>query len=165
MIVLFFMFSCSCNNHQFPYYERLADQITAKTAKKLRKEKNLYLIGTGGRMMDDIKMMAMAFNYYHAVDLENARELLLYAAKEYLSAINSNDKLRPYLHDYPFTDKNIEISIYFFNQDGTHVSLQNINVASADEGVLSYYVDYPDKYTLKLIHRESYEDAANLITK
>jgi hypothetical protein len=54
MSMFSFFLGCSSFGHQSPRYVKLADEITAKTAKKLEKEKKLHLIGTGGRMMDDI---------------------------------------------------------------------------------------------------------------
>lgn len=95
-----FLFGCSSFGYQSPRYVKLAHEITEKTAKELKAQKNLYLIGTGGQMMDDIKMMAMSFNYYQEVNLKTARELTIYAIDEYLSAINNNNKeVRPYLHE------------------------------------------------------------------
>jgi hypothetical protein len=76
-----------------PHYIKLADQITLKTAKELRKEDGLILVGTGGRMMHDIQMMAMSFDVYHEVDLSEARRLLVHAVEKYLSAINSDEKI------------------------------------------------------------------------
>ena len=100
-VILFmfsFLFGCSSFGHQSPRYVKLAHEITEKTAKELKMQKNLYLIGTGGQMMDDIQMMAMSFNYYQEVNLKTARELTVHAVNEYLSAINNNKEIKPYLH-------------------------------------------------------------------
>src|SRR4051812_32005648 len=101
-----FLFGCSSFGYQSPRYIKLAHDITEKTAKKLKEQKGLSLAGTGGRMMDDIQMMMMGFNFYKIVDIETARQLLTYSVQEYLSDINSNEKIRPYLHNYPFTEEN-----------------------------------------------------------
>jgi hypothetical protein len=69
---------------------KLADQITKNTALKLRKEKGLVLAGTGGGMMDDVNFMFMSFDYFQEVDVDKARTLLVEAAQEYLSAINTD---------------------------------------------------------------------------
>src|SRR3989344_4332350 len=113
-VMISFLFGCS-SFYQSPRYIKLAHKITEKTAKKLKEQKNLYLIGTGGQMMHDIQMMMMGFNFYKVVDIETARQLLVESVEEYLSVINSNKEVRPYLHNYPFTAKNIEIVIYFYN--------------------------------------------------
>ncbi|MBS0637120.1 MAG: hypothetical protein JSS12_06390, partial [Verrucomicrobia bacterium] len=45
-----------------PNYEKIADGITAKVAKKIQNEKGLVPVGTGGGMLGDIYMMAISFN-------------------------------------------------------------------------------------------------------
>ena len=134
-----FLFGCSSFGYQSPRYVKLAHEITEKTAKELKAQKNLYLIGTGGQMMDDIQMMAMSFNYYQEVNLKTARELTIYAVNEYLSTINNNKEVRPYLHEYPFTAKNIEIRIFVYNPDRSELPLEKIYCIECINGSLEYY--------------------------
>ena len=133
------VFGCSSFRDQTPDYEKIADKITNRTAEKLKKEKKLTLIGIGGRMMDDIQMMAMSFNYYQEVNLEQARELLIYVINEYLSDINNNQDVRPYLHEYPFTSKNVEIRIFIYGPDRTELPSEKIDCITSIDGVLEYY--------------------------
>jgi hypothetical protein len=146
-----------------PYYIKLADQITIKTAKQLQQEDNLILVGTGGRMMHDIQMMAMSFDIYHEVDLNEARELLVHAVEKYLLAINSDEKIRPYLHEYPFNAKNIEIRIWILNADKTVVALDKIFYCNAIEGICNYYLHLPEIYSRKLICEETFEEAVEKV--
>jgi hypothetical protein len=144
--------------------EKLVDAITAKTAQKLKDEKGLILVGTGGRMMDDIKMLMMGFDCSKEVDVEKARELLIYCVKEYLSEINSSKEIRPFLHNYPFTPKNVEIVIYFHNSDRSRVPSDKITVAASNDGEIIYYVYDLEKRTLKTLCEESYERALQSIS-
>ena len=144
-------------------YEKIADKITEKTAKKLKEQKGLSLAGTGGQMMDDIQMMMMGFNFYKVVDIETTRQLLFDSVQEYLSAINSNERIRPYLHNYPFTAQNVEIVIYFYNPDGSKVPPGKINIAAANQGEVVYYIDSTENHTIKPIHEETYEEALKLV--
>src|ERR1700733_3214981 len=139
---LFILTSCSLIDY-IPDYEKIADQITIQTAKKLREEKKLHLIGTGGGMMDDVEMMAMSFTYYQELDLPSARKLLTYALNEYLAAINSSVKIRPYLHEFPFTARSIEIVIFIYKPDRTKLSYDKIQCISAVKAVLTYYFEVP----------------------
>ena len=87
--VNFLISSVFCHLCSLFDYEKIADRITDNTAKKLEKEKQyLHLVGTGGGMMDDIKMMAMSFYFYHEVDLMKQEINCVYSVEEYLSAIN-----------------------------------------------------------------------------
>ena len=107
----------SCHNMTFvtykpsPYVKR-ADDITAKTAQKIKDKTGLRLCGTGGGMMDHIRMMAMCFDRYEEITMEEGRELLIYCVNEYLSAINASEELRPDLIHYPFTPKDVTIILY-----------------------------------------------------
>ncbi len=140
-------------------YEKIADKITEDTAKKLKAQKNLRLVGTGGQMMHDIQMMAMGFYYYQEVDLKTARELIIYAINEYLAAINSSKEIRSYLHEYPFMAKNIEIRIWVFEPSGSNPPLDKIYYISAINGNLAYYLDLPETYSRRAIREETYEEA------
>src|SRR5262245_49222943 len=127
----FFMALFGCFKSHLPPYEKLADEITLKTCEKLEVEKGLSLIGIGGRMMDNIKMMGICFELFHPIEVEEGRELLIFSMNEYLHDINNNEKIRSYLHEYPFTDKNIEIQIWIRNTDRSKVSVDQIYYISA----------------------------------
>ncbi len=159
-----FIFGCSSSGGQMPDYEKIADKITEETAKKLKDQKNLVLIGTGGKMMNDIQAMDMSFNFYQEMDLKASRELIIYVINEYLSAINSSNRVRAYLHEYPFTAKNVEIRIWFFKPDGTDLPLDKIYYVSAIDGILTYYLDLPETYSRKAINKETYEEAQRAIS-
>lgn len=156
-----FLFGCSFFGHQLPDYEKIADKITEKTAKKLKEQKNLRLVGTGGKMMNDIQAMNMSFYFYQEVDLKAARKLIVYAINEYLSEINNNKEVRPYLHEYPFTVKNVEIMIFFYKPDRSNLSPEKIYCISSINGMLEYYIHSDPS---QAIHEETYEEALQAIS-
>jgi len=162
LCIISFLFGCDSFSPSSDY-EKIADKITEQTARKLKNEKDLVLAGTGGQMMHDIQMMMMGFNFYNEVDIDTARQLLVYSVQEYLTAINSDEKIRPYLQNYPFTAQNVEIVIYFYNPNGSKVSNGKIKIAEVSREEVIYYVDYPEAHTIKAIHEESYEEAVKEI--
>ena len=155
------LFGCSSFGYQSPRYVKLAHEITEKTAKELKAQKNLYLAGTGGQMTDDIQMMAMSFDYYQEVDLKTGRELIIYVINEYLSSINSNKEIRPYLHEYPFTAKNVEIRIFVYNPDRSELPLEKIYCIECINGELEYYARSNPR---QAIYEETYEEALQAIS-
>lgn len=163
-VMFSFLFGCCSSWHSLPDYEKIADDITEKTAQKLKEQKNLYLVGTGGGMMNDIQMMAMSFHFYQEVDLEEARELVVYAANEYLLDINNNEEIRSYLHEYPFTAKNVEIHIWVYEPDRSRLSPEKIYYISAINGVLNYYIRGLEEYSRVAICKETYEEALQAIS-
>jgi len=158
-IYLIVAITYSCSSHKSPIYVEIAHSITARTATKLKYQKDLHLIGTGGAMMDHIKMMAMSFRYYHEVDIDRGRKLLLDALHTYLDAVNSNEEVRPYLANYPFEPKNIEINIFISEPDGHSVSSGKITVMGAINGVLDYDIRNAETGRLQEVYRESYDQA------
>ncbi|VHO00910.1 hypothetical protein [Candidatus Rhabdochlamydia sp. T3358] len=155
-------FGCSSPKDQLPSKEallnceKIADTITEKTAEKLKEQKNLHLVTTGRVTKDDIRMMLMGFHLYteQEVDVKEARELLVYAVNEYLLDINSNEEIRPCLHEYPFTAKNVEIRIWVYNPERI-----KIGYISAINGLLTYQLDLPETQSRQDICKESYEEA------
>ena len=140
--------------------ERLVDQIMAQTAGELKKEKKLSCVGTGGRMHDDITLLRMHFQYFQVVNLEEARKLVVYAVQTLLKNINGNEKVRPYLHNYPFTTKNIDLGIFIYQPDGAYPSLGNIKFIHVEEGMLRYELVRPSKFApMPLLHQETLEEA------
>lgn len=154
---------CSSCGYQELDYEKIADKITEKTARKLQKEKHLFLVGTGGQMMHDIQMMAMSFYFYQEVDLTTARELIVHVITEYLSDINNNEDVRPYLHEYPFTAKNVEIRIWIHKPDRTSPPLDKIYYMSSIDGILHYYLNLPETYSRLSICDETYEEGLKIV--
>jgi hypothetical protein len=156
LLTFLFLFGCSSFGYQSPHYVKLAHEITEKTAKKLEEEKGLFLVGTGGQMMGDIQMMAMSFTYYQEVDLKAARELALYVVGEYLSAINDSKEVRPYLNEYPFGAKNIEIVIFIYKQNRSELPPEKIYHIDCVNGRLEYYIRANSH---QAICEETYEEA------
>ncbi len=163
LITLFLLFfSCSSFNSETPPDVKLVNEIRNSTAKKLEKQKSLYLIGTGSQMMHEIEMLIMSFNYYNEVDLKSSIELIVGAVGEFLLEINNKEEIRPYLCKYPFTPKNVEINIFVYKPDRTRPPSNKIQCISANEGILTYYRNIPEKQ-YELVHEETYDQAVQLV--
>lgn len=157
--ILIAVFVFDIGGYQSPYYARVARRITAQTAQQLLEEKQLVCFGSGGGMIDQVNRVNMAFNYYQKVSLEEARELVVYALNTYLNNINSNEEVRPYLANYPFLVKDITIRIGIWKPGHKRPDPDNIYFISLRRGMIYYYLDVPDTYDRKLLHKETYEEA------
>lgn len=148
--------------YQISDKEKAADAILSKVATKLKNEKGLIPCGTGGRMMGQIKMLALSFDYQKPLDLKTARELLVVAVQKFIYEINADPRVRPYLDEYPFEPKNIQIRIFIQDKNGADFGADKLSVASSIEGVLKYKIDNPETHLFKTIHQETYEEAIEL---
>ena len=148
-----------------PKYEKISDKITSKTAKKLSKKYQLDPIGSGGSMMHDVEMLALSFNCYRSLSINESRELVINCVNEYIKSINENENIRPYLHDYPFSAQNIQIKIFFFGDENFQkIPPGKINVVSTGKKRVRYYTDSDeDEYKLETLHQETYEEAVSIM--
>ncbi len=95
-----------------PSYEKIANQITLDTGHSLKEKYDLYTIGIGGGMIDDIKHMDISLRSISIPSIDEARELILSCIDIYLDRINSTEEVRNYLHCYPFKEDNISVRIF-----------------------------------------------------
>ena len=163
--VLLFVFFSSCSIDRISKKERISDKITAEVAKKIKEEIGLSLMGTGGGMMRQIHTLAMSFQCYDHLTIDQARELLVYCSEKYLYEINSNEQIRPYLQNYPFKVKNIEIRIFVYKSSEHPVPPGGLSVVTAVNGLLEYETSQPHPPRLKTIHEETYEQALRILSE
>jgi len=166
LIFSFSLFFSSCNENSFWIFNKpssksfLADKVSNKTALKLKETHQLYPCGSGGQMMDEIKMLALCFRYYKHISIDEARKLLVEATTQFLANINEDEQIQPYLYNHPFTPQNIEIIIYLRQEDGSPVDGSNLCGICMLDGVLSYDIKNSESpCSLATVLKETYEDA------
>jgi hypothetical protein len=162
--LLFCLLFCNCDlkrGDPIPYSEkeRLADEVLASAAIKLRNEKGLVLCGTGGGMLGQIRMLALSFDYRNPVTIQKGRELLIAAVQTLVAETNRNEKIRPYLQNYPFSSTNVEIRIFLQNNDGSNFGQEELCAITAIDGILRYRAESRNGQLENLLYKETYEEA------
>ncbi len=148
------------DNPYMPNRGTLVSEVTNKTLVQLKKERELYPCGIGSGMMDQIRMLALGFHYYKEVDINQARELLMAAGTLYLNTINAKEEIRPFLQNYPFQAKNVEIRIFLQKPNGSEPEAEALTVAAMVDGILQYAVRIAETGGFNIIYRETFEEAA-----
>lgn len=160
LLFLSFIFS-SCE--RAPPHIREADYVMNDFTKKM-KNKGLYLIGSGGAMRGDIQKINLGYRIQKKINLEEARILFLTYSEDLLRSINGRKKIQPYLHDFPFTSKNIYFALRFVDNQGNYVEEPYIAYifinTSKDE--IAYFIYDRKKKGLECIHIEPYQDALKI---
>lgn len=144
-----------------PKYEKISNQIIAQSSKELSEKFNLTFIGDGASMMRDVEMLALSFNSNQPRNLENTRKLIVCCMKIFLENINTNQNIRPFLHNYPFTEKNIELRIFFQDEKENRPPPSLIANVTAQNGKIYYSIDKDNHYVDK--HSESFDDAETIL--
>ncbi len=145
-------------------HETIAYKVTEEVARALSKRYNLDPCGVGGSIQDDVKQLALSFNCYRTLSIEEARDLIVSCALEYLEAINDDPELKPHLHDYPFTADNIEFSIFISYPDRSDVEPGELCSVYILKDRITYQAEGRQD-PLEIVHRESFEEAVRLVKK
>lgn len=145
-------------------YEVIANEITASVAKKLTKKHKMDLIGEGGGMMGSIYMIGLSFQIDHPLERSEARERILDCVEELLTAFNSNQEVRPFLKNYPFTTENVQVAIFSVTKDGREVYDPYIAVVSVDQNnYITFRTEEPNNKSYKNRHKEPYAEALSML--
>lgn len=96
-----------------PEYLKYVDEIVKDFAEDMEKKYQLYCYGDGGNMPNDVAEIGVLFISYQKSTVESARKMEVNAIQELLRRINSHEKIRPYLREYPFNQDRVDVSISF----------------------------------------------------
>lgn len=96
-----------------PEYLKYVNEIAVDFAKTMEKKYDLHFSGNGGRMPTDVEEIEVSFISYQKLTVDDARKMEVTAIQELLKRINSHEKIRPYLREYPFDSSRVNILISF----------------------------------------------------
>lgn len=136
-------------------YANLNLKLFAKEIKKI--DPNFRVIGQGGGLMFDVERLRLHFDYKKAVGITEARKLFVTSLDKFLLQVNSDPKIRIYLHEYPFTFKSINWNLSFNQIPSEHVPENFVTHAFIAKGKIYYH---NKRIT---VYEETYEQARNLV--
>ncbi len=145
-----------------PHYEVIANQITLDTAKLLRERYGLNAVGIGGGMMDDIKKMNLSLQSTKLLSIDEGRELILSCIDTYLDQINSNEKVRPFLNVYPFSENNIGVTIFVDRRENGEIVVGRIAAIFNSDGKICFRAVKSELQNEEVLS-ETYEEAREIV--
>jgi len=164
-LLFIYFFSAIANTHggyQSPTFAKYVKEITSRFKKEMKKEHQLISEGGGGGFLKDVEEVAVFFIAYRPASIEDARELGIIATERLLAQINSNEKVRPFLRECPFTSKGTNIMISFYEKRNTYQTNESISNIIINNNKLSYYKYDRETEKLIKIFSEPYEDGRKL---
>ncbi len=115
--------------------------------------------GHGGRFMHDVKGIELCFASPERSSIEEARSTLLGIHAILTKKVNEDLELRPYLHEYPFPSKGINVTLSFLDRAGSHRDDGYIANAYIEEGRVFYSRKDKEADCLVTVHSESLAEA------
>ena len=145
--------------------EQLMDEIRFALIHKLAEKHRMCPIGISGGMPGGIiHEVGACFEIRRILTKEEIRTIIVDCIQEFANAININEKLKPYLKDYPFTEKNIDIMLVIYNRKRQEVYHPFISGAFTARGSIFYHTEIPEnKYDYKEEWEEPFEEAIKLV--
>jgi len=147
---------------EFDYCSYL-DKIMNPSIKLISQEEDLLLFGYGGGMAYDIKSVETYSATLKPLTIKEARRKYVRGTEEFLKAINEDRKLRPYLHDFPFTHTNVQFRIAYHGDNPSHESYPYVRFMFEAKGKLVYDSIDPSTGEFVMIHSETYEEAVDIV--
>lgn len=160
-VLSFLLISTSLHAEQ--EHIKLINRFNAAFAKELKKEKSMCLFGYGGRMMFDVEEVFMSYQVTQCVSMEEARRLFVEISEKYLVRINGDEKLRPFLHNYPFTINNLDLNLGFKDAKRQFQKGLAFVMYSKRTGHIVYNSYNSETDMLDTIYEEPYEEAVRLV--
>lgn len=141
--------------------EQFVHRLHIQIEQKLEEKYPIKTIGTSVAMPGGIvKELGLEFQAQGPLSQRELRTILINAAQDFLSYVNADKEINPYLQNHMFQIENIEIIIFIMGPDGKRVEDPNIGIALIKNGDIEYLTlittDIP---VFKTEIKETYEEA------
>jgi len=161
---LFFVFlSCSQKSYESSDKQRHINHVRHEVAKKIAKETALVPFGTTGQALNQIEKLGLSFLHYGKLDDDHARSLLIKVGYVFIDEVNGDENIRPYLANFPFNLKNIEVRIFIKDELGRDLNDDNIQIVTLVDGVIEYNSYSSKDKKIELVKSEKLEDVIEMV--
>lgn len=165
LLIFIFLAPLNCEESKEMECEKCADEIIYSYVQKAEKELNIICTGDGGRITEKIDLIKIMFSANRKGSIDEARKLEVELTEKLIQEVNSKEKARIFLNEYPFKPDRAKISLSFRNRRGSYYTDGSIAYVLHSRDNL-YYFSYDKKSKdLVLMHEESYESALQKISK
>ncbi len=148
--------------YKAPEYTRYVAEIRECFIKQMKEEFGLSCSGTSGRMRNDVEEMGFDFSISNRVTLEEARAYIVFVTEKLVNMINSHQKIRPFLREYPFSHNRARVNISFNNLLGDSQSDGSPSYVLSGSSITYRARDaFKDRYVE--LYEEPYEEAARIV--
>ncbi len=158
LVVLLFAL-WGCHRKEQPEYIVLVDKMMVEFSNEMLQEEKFYLTRYGGGLRHDIEMVCLGYRTKRRATVEEARELFIKYSQKLLQRINEDEKMRPFLNQYPFTANDIEFGLSFVQKNNRPFTDGSVAYVSVVRGNIYYYRYDGGKRDFVEILKEPYQDA------
>ena len=129
--------------------------LMERVSRQLSDRYNLEAVGAGGEMMTRIDLLRLCFEYRGDLSEKEARKVVVESVDIFVREINRDEKVRPFLAQYPATANTVSLSITIYNEGGSSREDPLLSVAGFSRGEV--YFKTVDPKNRHRFQRRSYE--------
>ncbi len=145
-------------------YDKAVDHLIKSASQRLAKRYDMKLVGITEGMMGCVRLIGFSFQVNGPIKKNEARKIAVDCVEDFLTEINQNEEIRPYLEVYPFDTKHVDIIIFIIEPDGRGYVHPDLSVVTAADGNIKFSTNNPEnKYTYKSRESETFEDAVKIL--
>ena len=112
-LLLFLLTACSSFGYQEPPHIKRADMLAARSSRAYKAKNQLIQTSSGGGMCNGINTVSCSFVGDQQIGIEEGRRLFVEGVESLCAAFNNDQEIRPFLRNYPFVQKNIDLMLSF----------------------------------------------------
>ena len=146
--------------------DKFTNQVISRVSKKLSKKYGLEISAIGGgEDKEGIWRITVHYHYYGApLDLAKSRAIMVNIIELYLNEINNDEKIRPYLKNYPFLITNLNLALITNQIDGQWCFDPYMDTIGTMGDTIDYNTrDAENRLKYKNTIVEKYEDALRIV--
>lgn len=167
LIIIIFLTSCQISQDQeysMPESEEVVNKLLSEIAITCEKKYKIKTVGTNVSMPGgDVRLLGLDFQVRGPLSKEEIRKILLDLAHDFLEVVNSDEWVKPYLTNYPFEIKNIEIALFINDSKGQRLDDPYIGIAQIFCNCFEYLtLITTDISSIQSKFKETYEEALKL---
>ena len=158
VLFLFLFYACTNKESSLSEEEKIGYQAIFNYGKKIQ-NRGIQVVGFGGASKEGkTQVLDVTFDSDIELTILIGRKLIIELVDDFLKEINENEKLRPYLADYPFTANNVKMCVFGKKVKGNNDLLFSVSSRNAN---IAYRKDNPNGGLLITILEETYDEASH----
>jgi hypothetical protein len=163
-ILLFLIHLTACNSRAEPNYINMSNIIVNEYVIDMKSFYGLRCFGVGGGFLEKVNRISISFTLEGQRSQKELREIIVSITNDLLIRYNSDEALRPYLKNFPFTAENLRITIYLVDENGKdiHNKGRTTDLFSGvfqSYGEVRYMIENDEKPYPQDLYKETYEEA------
>lgn len=153
-LITFFLLLTSCSTKTV--HEPLAYQLLHRHVDQYKwRGYTPYVVG--GSLKNDVEKLRLQYRCYEQREFDEARAIVLPMAQNLICMVNEDQKLRPHLHNYPFTANDIIFVVDFRNINESYYAPPYLARVYVANGRIYYQVFNPYTSCMNTMHEEPFE--------